>query len=490
MHETAAGMAVAAALVLVAVVASRVGARLGVPALLLFLGIGMLAGSDGPGGIDFDDFQLAQDVGVVALALILFAGGLSTDWDAARPWAGPALGLATVGVVVTAAVTGVVAAWALGLPLEIGLLLGAIVASTDAAAVFTELRTRGVHLRGGLRPLLELESGGNDPMAVFLTLGLLELVTEPATSVLGLVPLLARQLVVGAAVGWSAALAAGWGLNRLRLPQEGLFPVVTVAVAVGTYGLAAVLGGSGFLAVYVAGLLLSRRDFLHRRSLLRFHDGLAWLAQIAMFLVLGLLVFPSELPDVVGPGLLVAAALIFVARPLATAIALAPARMPWPDVGLVAWVGLRGAVPIVLATFPLVEGIDDAALLFDAVFFVVLASVLVQGTTIGAVARLLGVDVGAAPPPPAPLETVGTIGGGTDLHEVVVAPGAPAAGRRLVDLRLPSGALVVLVSRGGDFLVPTGATDLRPGDTALVLADPPALARVHQVLGGAPPAGP
>ena len=486
MHDLGAGMAVAAALVLAAVVASRVGARFGVPALLLFLGVGMLAGSDGPSGIAFDDARLAQDVGVIALALILFAGGLSTDWGAARSQAGRALGLATVGVVVTAAVAGVAAAWALDLPIEVGLLLGAVVASTDAAAVFAELRSRSLHLRGGLDHLLELESGGNDPMAVFLTVALLTVITEPDRSVVGLLPTLLVEVAVGAAVGLVVAAAAVRGLNRLRHSQEGLFPVVTVAVAVGTYGTAVVLHGSGFLAVYVAGLAIGRRDFLHRRSVLRFHDGMAWLAQIAMFLVLGLLVFPSELPDVVGPGLLVAAALILVARPLAAAVTLLPTGLPLRDTVLVAWVGLRGAVPIVLATFPLVEGIPEAALLFDAVFFVVLASVLVQGTTIGVVARALGVESPTPPPPPPPIEAVGAIGDDTELHEVVVGPGSPAAGRRLVDLGLPPGALVVLVRRDGRYVVPTGATDLRAGDAALVLADPPALARLHELLAGAP----
>lgn len=486
MHETAAAMAVAAALVLSAVLASRVGARLGVPALLLFIGIGMLAGSDGPGGIEFDDHQLAQDVGVVALALILFAGGLSTEWREARREAGRALGLATVGVALTAAVAGMAAAAALDVPVEVGLLLGAIVASTDAAAVLSVLRSRDLHLRGGLRHLLELESGGNDPMAVFLTLALVDLVLEPGSSVVGFLPVLALQVVVGAAVGWLAAAAAVWGLNHLRLAQEGLYPAVTVAVALGTYGVAAVAGGSGFLAVYVAGLLLGRRDFLHRRSLLRFHDALAWLAQIAMFLVLGLLVFPADLPDVAGPALLVAAALILVARPVAAAVTLLPTGMPWREVAFVSWVGLRGAVPIVLATFPLVEGVPEAARLFDAVFFVVLASVLVQGTTTPAAARLLGVRSSARPSPPPPIEAVGAIGDATDLHELTVADGAPAAGRRLVDLGLPAGALVVLVTRDGGFVVPTGATALEPGDRVLVLADRGALASVEAALGGRP----
>jgi cell volume regulation protein A len=323
-------------------------------------------------------------------------------------------------------------------------------------------------------------------MAVFLTLALVDVVLHPGTSIAALLPELAMEIVVGGAVGWAVAAAALWALNHLRLAQEGLYPAVTVAVALGTYGLAAVAGGSGFLAVYVAGVLLGRRDFLHRRSLLRFHDALAWLAQIAMFLVLGLLVFPADLPDVAGPALVVAAALILVARPVAAAVTLLPTGMAWREVAFVSWVGLRGAVPIVLATFPLVEGVPEAARLFDVVFFVVLASVLVQGTTTPAAAGLLGVRSSTRPSPPPPIEAVGAIGEGTGLHELTVVDGAPAAGRRLVDLGLPAGALVVLVTRDGAFVVPTGATALRAGDQVLVLADRDALAWVSDALGGRP----
>ncbi|MEW6475348.1 MAG: potassium/proton antiporter, partial [Actinomycetota bacterium] len=308
-------LAAAAALILVGVLASKISTHLGVPALLLFLGVGMLAGSDGVGGIHFEDFQLAQSVGIVALAFILFAGGLSTGWAEVRPVLAPGVALATVGVVVTALVAGGIAAWALDLSATTGFLLGAIISSTDAAAVFSVLRSRNVSLRGEIRPLLELESGSNDPMAVFLTVGFLELLTDPGRSVLSLMPLFAQQMAVGAVLGYLLARGTVVAINRLRLEYEGLYPVVTLAVVVLTYGITALLGGSGFLAVYVAGIVMGNREFLHKKSLMRFHDAIAWLSQISMFLVLGLLVFPSELPAVAGRALLVAAALVLVARP-------------------------------------------------------------------------------------------------------------------------------------------------------------------------------
>lgn len=480
-------LAAAAALVLVGVLASKVSTRLGVPALLLFLGVGMLAGSDGVGGIHFDDFEFAQSVGIVALAFILFAGGLSTDWAEARPVLAPGVALATVGVVVTALVAGGIAAWALDLSATTGFLLGAIISSTDAAAVFSVLRSRNVSLRGEIRPLLELESGSNDPMAVFLTVGFLELLTDPGRSVLSLLPLFAQQMAVGAVFGYVLARGTVVAINRLRLEYEGLYPVVTLAVVVLTYGITALLGGSGFLAVYVAGIVMGNREFLHKKSLMRFHDAIAWLSQISMFLVLGLLVFPSDLPAVAGRALLVAAALVLVARPLAVLVALAPSRLGLRARAMVSWVGLRGAVPIILATFPLAAGINEAETIFNVVFFIVLTSVLVQGTTIPLTARWLGVDAPLPARPPYPLEAVSSADGATSLHEITIPTDSPVAGRQLVEIGLPAGALVVLISRDGQFVVPQGATVLRSGDNTLVLADADNLSRVRAILEGSGP---
>jgi cell volume regulation protein A len=469
MSDAEAWLVVVSALVLFGVVASKLSTRLGVPAVLLFLAVGMLAGSDGPGGIEFENYEFAQALGVTALAYILFAGGLATTWDDIRPVLRPGVALATVGVLVTAVLSGVVAVWALDLPLETGLLLGAIISSTDAAAVFSVLRSRNVSLRRPLRPLLELESGSNDPMAVFLTIGFLELVTDPSRSVGDLVPLFIAQMAIGGFAGLAAGRVGIWVLNRLRLDYEGLYPVLTLAMVAFTYSFTALLEGSGFLAVYLAGIVMARSRFIHKNSLMRFHDGIAWVAQIGMFLVLGLLVFPSDLPSVAGRGLVVAAALIVVARPVAVLLTLWPFGLPWRERALVSWVGLRGAAPIILATFPLMEDASDAHLIFDTVFFIVITSVLIQGTTIRLVARWLGVTEPLPARAPWPVEAAAPELHDAALEELAVASESPAAGRPLVDLGLPTGTIVVLVERGGTFTVPTGATVLRGGDRLLVL---------------------
>ncbi|RAQ97783.1 potassium/proton antiporter [Thermogemmatispora tikiterensis] len=383
---------VASLLLLLSVLAWKIAGRLGIPALLLFLGLGMLAGSDGPGGIYFDDAQLAQAVGIVALVLILFAGGLETRWSAVRPALGGALLLSTLGVLLSALVVALFAVWLLHASLLDGLLLGALISATDAAAVFSVLAARNLRLSSQLLPLLELESGTNDPMAVFLTLGLIRLLSEPETPPLSILLLFVQQMGIGLALGLVIGGLAIWLIGRLHLDVEGLYRVLTIALALFTYAVTALLGGSGFLAVYLVGLLLgnSRVEGIERIG--RFHNSLAWLMQIAMFLILGLLVFPSRLPAVALAGVLITLVSVFVARPLAVLLALLPLRrMPLREKLFVAWVGLRGAVPIVLATFPLLAGLPRAGLLFDLVFFVVLASVLLQGTTVSLVARWLGV---------------------------------------------------------------------------------------------------
>ena len=479
-------MAVMGALLLLGVIASKASSRLGVPGLILFLAVGMLAGSDGPGGIEFEDYAVAQTVGIVALAFILFAGGLSTRWDDVRPAARRGVLLATVGVVLTAGVSGSLAALVLDVPLLTGLLLGSIISSTDAAAVFGVLRGRSLGIRGGIRPLLELESGINDPMAVFLATGLITLIEDPSASVASLLPLFVQQLAVGAFVGTLVARATVLAINRLRLDYEGLYPVVTLSVVVFTYGVTDMFGGSGFLAVYLVGLLVGRADILHKKSLARFHDALGWLAQISMFLVLGLLAFPSQLLPIAGRALVVSALLVLVALPVAVFASLWPTRPSIREMTLVSWVGLRGAVPIVVATFPLVAGIPHAETIFDVVFFIVLTSVLVQGTTIPAVARLLGLDAPVPVERAYPLEYVGPESATTGMHELEIHADSPAAGRRILELGLPSGALVVLLNRGGQSLVPEGSTVLHPGDTVLVLADHTAVRAVRAQVEGRP----
>lgn len=477
----------AAALLLGGVLLNKTSSRIGVPSLVLFLALGMLAGSDGLLGIEFDDFELSRAFGVIALAFILFSGGLSTQWRDVRPVLGPGLVLASVGVLVTAVILGALASVILPIELREGMLLGAIIASTDAAAVFSILRSRGVRLRGRVGPMLELESGSNDPAAVFVTVGIISLIEGDRANVAELIGLFVVQMAVGVVAGVVLARGAVFLINRMRLDYEGLYPVFTFAFVLLTFEGVTFIQGSGFLAVYVAGLTMGREEFVHRRSLMRFHDAIGWLVQIAMFVLLGLLSFPSDLVPIAGEAVAIAALLMFVARPVAVLLALLPFRVPLREITLISWVGLRGATPIILATFPAVAGIDGAETIFHVVFFVVLTSILVQGTTVSTVAKRLGLVAGPTAPAPPSFDTV--IAGDTDhsLHEVSIPAGSPAAGMTIVELGLPPGVLVVLLRRGDAMMMPQGGTALEAGDELLVLAEAQPFHIVQRLFDRAPP---
>lgn len=473
---------IAGILLIASIIASKATGRVGVPALVIFLVVGMLAGSEGLGGIYFNDPALAQSLGVSALIFILFSGGLDTNWSFVRPSRWGALSLATVGVALTALLVGVFANRVLGFSLLEGLLLGAIVSSTDAAAVFAILRSKGVGLRGQIKPLIELESGTNDPMAVFLTTALIGLLTIPGATAVSLIPMFIQQMLLGAVFGYLFGRLAVTLLNRINLEYEGLYPVLTIGFVLVTYSLTDLVRGNGFLAVFLAGLVLGNSNFIHKRSLLRFHDGLAWLMQIVMFLTLGLLVFPSRLLPIAGQGLLLSIFLILIARPIGVFVSLLPMRIGLRDKAMVGWVGLRGAVPIILATFPLLAGIPAASTIFNLVFFIVLTSVLLQGTSIPLVARWLGVDEAVRIRPRSPLEFEPTQGIGGDLVEIEIAPDSVVVGKQIVELGLPAGALFVLIGRDEKFVVPGGNSVLQAGDSILLLADDDSLVRIRQLL--------
>ncbi|BCX04821.1 MAG: K+/H+ antiporter [Candidatus Roseilinea sp.] len=459
---------IVAGLLALSVLASKASGVLGVPSLVLFLAIGMLAGSEGLGGIYFDDARLAQAVGVVAFIFILFSGGLDTAWIEVRPVLKHGLALATVGVLITALAVGLFATAVLGFSLLEGLLFGAVISSTDAAAVFSLMRMRATRLAGNLEPLIELESGSNDPMAVFLTIGMISLLTTPGASVLSLVPMFALQMSLGAAFGLVIGYLGVRVMNRIRLQADGLYVVITIAIVLVAYSATTLAGGNGFLAVYLCGLYMGNQDFIHKRSLSRFHDGLAWLMQIAMFLTLGLLVFPSQLLPLTGVALLSAAFLVFVARPAAVLLSLFWARMSLRELALVSWVGLRGAAPIILATFPLVAGLPQAALIFNLVFFVVLTSVLLQGTTVSLVANWLGLNLPEERRPPPTIRLID--GSRARPIDIRISATSPAVGKQIVDLHLPHGALIVLITRNGNHIVPTGSTVIEANDTLTLLA--------------------
>jgi len=446
--------------------------------------IGMLMGSEGPGGVYFDDPWLAQFLGVTSLAFILFSGGLETDLDEIRPVMIMGMVLATAGVLVSALLVAAFTLLVLDFSLKEALLLGAIVSSTDAAAVFAVLRSKGVGLRGTLRPLLEFESGSNDPMAVFLTLGMIRLVQDPAASVPDLVLMFVQQMVLGVIFGIGIGRGMTYVLNRISLEYDGLYSVTMIALVLLTYGATTALGGNGFLAVYLAGVVAGNRIFIHKRSLTEFHAGLAWLMQIVMFLTLGLFVFPSELVPIAPQALLISAALILVARPLAVFLTLAWTRkLGVNEKAFVSWVGLRGAAPIVLATFPLLAGVQESREIFNLVFFIVLTSVLAQGTTLPYMARLLHVDAPIVSKPPYPIAFVPTVPIQSELLELTIQPGSKAAHKRILDLEdLPENALIVLIRRGAEFVVPRGSTMLEEGDNLLVLAEPADLSRLQALM--------
>ena len=441
-------------------------ARVGVPTLVAFLALGMLLGSDGPGGIDFDDAELARTVGIAGLAAILYEGGLSTSWRRLRRVAVPAGLLATVGVVATAVLAGVAAQALFDLSWLESVLLGAVVASTDAAAVFATLRF--THIRRRIARTLEAETGLNDPVAIALTIGLIAWIEDPATGFPHLVLGVFRQLALGLVVGVVLGAVAMWVFARLPHSIGAFAPVASVATAAVTFGLADVIHGSGFLAVYLVGLAVGSTPSRYRSQLVAFHEGLAFLAQVAMFIVLGLLVFPSDLGPVALPGLALAFLLILVIRPAAVWIATAFSNFTHRERALLGWAGLRGAVPIVLATFVLSSQVVEADTIFNAVFFVVVVSTLVQGTTLEWVAERLDLVDPRPAVVVAPLEVDAL--GSLELVEFDVAGDHAIAGAVVRELGLPRTALIAVVARGHETIPPRGSTVIESGDRLFVLA--------------------
>ena len=456
----------------VSVVFSRASQRTGVPIALLFIVVGMLAGSEGLGRIAFDDYQFAFRLGVVALALILFDGGLNTPLGAVRKAAAPAGILATAGVAGTAVLVAS-GAHLLGLDWPEALLIGAVVSPTDAAAVFSVLRGSGIQLKRRVGVTLEAESGINDPVAVILTTVLTENLLTPGSASGFRIPLeILLQLFVGTAVGVGVGFGGRQLLSKLSLAAGGLYPVVTLALGLFAFGAATLIHGSGFLAVYLAGLLLGNGPLPYRTGLLRVHDALAWLSQVAMFLILGLLVYPSRLLNVAWIGLALAALLAFVVRPLVVAVCLAPFRYPRKEVLYIGWVGLRGAVPVVLATFPVLAGAPGAGRLFDLVFFIVVASALVPGATVAWVTQRLGLQSKEPPAPQAVLAIESRQQLQGELMSFYIDEALVVTGMALEDLPLPEGAAVTLIVRENRLLPPTPGTTLEPGDHVHLIAQP------------------
>jgi potassium/hydrogen antiporter len=441
--------------------------RVRVPGLLIFLALGMLAGSEGLGGIEFDDTELARTLGTIALVLILFEGGLTTGWSEIRPVLGTAASLATVGTAVTAVIAGFAAKFLFDLNTLEGMLVGTAIAATDSAAIFAVLRRSTLEKR--LARSLEGESGMNDPVALLLVIGFIEWIQQPGYGIADMAGLLALKLGLGAALGVALGRLAVAALDRVQLPSDGIYPVATVAIAALAYGLAERLHGSGFLAVYLTALALGSARIPARRTVVAFHQGLGWVSQISLFILLGLLVFPSRLNDVALDALALSAVLILLARPVATFLATALAPLNARERLMLGWAGLRGATPIWLATFPVVAGIKESGMLFSVVFFVVVSSTLVQGASFEPLAKRLGLTTDEPALPRRLLESgrIRRLGG--DVIAYRLPPGAAAAGHVVRELGLPREALVNVIVRDGAAIPPRGSTELREGDELHIL---------------------
>jgi len=472
-----------AVLILLSIIIAKVFHNLGLPTLVLFIALGMLAGSEGIGGIYFDDALTAQNIGIIALIFILFSGGLSTNLQDIKPVRFQALSLASIGVIISALIFGVIASILLNIEIVYGLLLGAIISSTDAAAVFNVLRSKNVSLKNNLKPLLEFESGSNDPMAIFLTIGLIQVIINPAADWLSFVKLLVFQFGIGGIVGLSVGSLVVALMNKINFENEGIYPVLLVGFAGMIYAATNLLGGSGFLAVYLTGISVGNKEFVQKKSLLRFFDGLAWLGQISMFLTLGLLVFPSHLLPIIGVGLVLSLILMFVARPLAVFISLAFSKKTGlKEKVFISWVGLRGAVPIILATFPMLAGVKYADLIFSIVFFIVLTSALLQGWSLTYVAKLLMLDAPFLKKIKSPIEFESKQNDQNDLYDFYITDNSIVAGKSVVEIGLPKECLIVLINRNEQYVVPKGATIIEPGDILLILANKKIIDEIREIL--------
>ncbi|MBA3283759.1 MAG: potassium/proton antiporter, partial [Nitrosopumilus sp.] len=458
-------------MLIVSIIAGKTTYKFGVPTLILFLLIGMIAGSDGLGRIHFDDPKTAQFIGIVSLNFILFSGGLDTNWVSIKPVMWQGISLSTLGVLFTAVSLGLFVYAITDFTIYEGLLLGAIVSSTDAAAVFSILRSKSLALKGNLRSTLELESGSNDPMAYVLTIAFLGLVVNQDLGFISLVPLFLKQMLIGGVAGLGFGKACKWMINKIHLDFEGLYPVLVIAMMFITFSATDFFHGNGFLAVYLCAVYLGNQDLIHKKTIMKMFDGLAWLMQIVLFLTLGLLVFPSDILPVAALGLLISVFLIIVARPLSVFISLIPFGMNLRRRFYISWVGLRGAVPIVFATYPLIAGIEKADMIFNLVFFISVTSVLIQGTTLTVMSKWLHVSLPAKVKARAMPEIFLSENPKAFIREIQINVDGFAEGKKVVDLHFPKSAIIAMIKRGDNFLTPGGATVIEPNDILIVLSE-------------------
>jgi len=458
-------------LLFVSLFAGKTSYKYGLPVLILFITVGMLAGSEGVGGIYFYDPKTAQFLGIVALNFILFSGGLDTDWNTIKPIIRQGIVLSSLGVLLTAVLVGVFVAAITDFTIYEGLLLGSIVSSTDSAAVFSILRSKKLALKGNLRPILELESGSNDPMAYILTIAFTGLVINQDESLIGVIPLFLKQFLLGGLLGYVFGLLGKWIINRIRLDVEGLYIVLMIAIMFFSFSSTNFVGGNGFLAVYICALYLGHQELIHKKKFLKSFDSFAWLMQIVLFLTLGLLVFPSQIVPVIGIGLLISLFLILVARPISVFISMLPFRIHNRNKWFISWVGLRGAVPIVFAMYPLLAGAEKAQMIFNIVFFISLTSVLIQGTTLPMIAKWLHLTLPHKVKyrTQSDLELSESIK--SALSEIAIPADCPVIGKKIVELGLPKTTVISFIQRDSKFITPQGDTRIEVDDRLFILSE-------------------
>lgn len=466
-------------LLFLSIVAGKTSYRFGVPTLLLFLGVGMLAGAEGVFfKIEFNNPKLAQFIGIISLNFILFSGGLETRWKSVRPILGQGIVLSTLGVFLTAVTLGLFVWYATGylfdyqLTIFESLLLGAIVSSTDAAAVFSILRSKNLELKENLRPTLEFESGSNDPMANVLTITFLALVQMPDQPLGELIIMFLKQIILGSLLGFVFGKISHKIINRIHLSFEGLYPVLTIALMFATFSGTEALGGNGFLAIYVCAVYLGNQNFIYKGSVLKMFDGLAWLMQIVLFLTLGLLVAPSEIVPLMGIGLLISLFLMIVARPMSVFLSTIPFKMSFARRAYISWVGLRGAVPIVFATYPLLANIEKANIIFNIVFFISVTSVLIQGTTLSVVAKWFGMaSTEVKENVENPADAIMTEHPRAIMREIFIPKENDSVNKEIVELNFPQNAIIAMIKRGDKYITPNGLTKIEANDMLIVISD-------------------
>ncbi len=458
-------------LLFLSLIAGKTSYRIGVPVLILFISIGMLAGSEGLGGIQFDNPAIAQFIGIVSLNFILFSGGLDTDWLSVKPIFWQGITLSTFGVMLTAFSLGLFV-WAItDFSIFEGLLLGAIVSSTDSAAVFSILRSKSLALKGNLRPVLELESGSNDPMAYILTILFTGIVVTHNANFSDALLMFFMQLFLGGFLGLLFGKAGTWVINKIKLEYEGLYIVLVIAIMFFTFSFTNFIKGNGFLAVYIAAVYLGNKEVIHKKKILKSFDSFAWLMQIVLFLTLGLLVSPSRVIPVIGVGLLISAFLILVSRPLSVFLSLLPFKIKTSHRIFYSWVGLRGAVPIVFATYPLLAGAEKAGIIFDIVFFISLTSVIIQGTTLPVVAKWLKLTLPEGLKKRNQKDLELSDGINSIFTEIIIPEKSPVVGKQIVQMALPKNTLISIILRNKKYITPSGSTSFEAGDKLFVLSE-------------------